>query len=62
MVQSLYACKLFAIDLSVGDVRLMKEEPVLGRVVADTASIENMYTMKGKASLGLHRLLREAKC
>ena len=55
MVQNLYACDVFAIDLSVEDVRLMKEEPVVGRVVADTGSVENLYAMKGKAGLGLRR-------
>ena len=53
MVQNLYACDLFAIDLSVGDVHLIKEGPVVGRVAVDTGSVKNLYAMKGKAGPGL---------
>lgn len=55
VVQNLYAYDLFAIELSVSDVRLMKEGPVVSRVAVDTGSVENLYVMKVKAHLRLRR-------
>ena len=55
MVQNMYAYDQFSIDLSVEDGLLMKEGPVVGRVIAETGSVEDLYAMKGKAGLGLRR-------